>query len=262
VQKKILYMKSTEKYGVCLYLSPSNVRQVLENADAFGIMSSPRTGVKREIKEGWLWALDNDAYNNAGVLDFAAWLAALLAHFPWQRTCLFVVVPDVPFNAAATLAQFEAFAELLRAQGWPVALVTQDGMWAEGDVIMSEGEQEITDYLGDLALDGADLYGDAEYWDAWQSWYQRVPWESFDVLFIGGTDKHKLGPEAGALADEAARRGVPVHVGRVNSPSRLRDWWRAFSWDGTTICIDPENARGIATAVREVRALKDAGTLF
>jgi hypothetical protein len=49
-----------------------------------------------------------------------------------------------------------------------------------------------------------------------------VPWDAFDVLFIGGTTEFKLGPEAAQLCREARRRGVSVHMGRVNSFKRLR----------------------------------------
>ena len=42
--------------------------------------------------------------------------------------CLFVAAPDVVGDAAATLAQFPAMARRIRAAGWPVALVGQDGM--------------------------------------------------------------------------------------------------------------------------------------
>lgn len=47
-----------------------------------------------------------------------------------------------------------------------------------------------------------------------------TPWALFDVLFIGGTTKFKLG--AGLVAcTEARRRGKRVHMGRVNSFKRL-----------------------------------------
>lgn len=49
-----------------------------------------------------------------------------------------------------------------------------------------------------------------------------VPWDEFDVLFIGGTDGWKLGPHARALVAEARRHGKWVHMGRVNSERRYR----------------------------------------
>jgi hypothetical protein len=49
-----------------------------------------------------------------------------------------------------------------------------------------------------------------------------TPWDSFDVLFIGGTTEWKLGPEAALLAKEAKSRGKGLHMGRVNSQKRIR----------------------------------------
>lgn len=49
-----------------------------------------------------------------------------------------------------------------------------------------------------------------------------VPYDSFDVLFIGGDTTWKLGAAARRLAAEAHARGKRVHMGRVNSLKRLR----------------------------------------
>lgn len=49
-----------------------------------------------------------------------------------------------------------------------------------------------------------------------------LPWDQFDVLFIGGSTEWKLGAEARALIVEAKRRGKGTHMGRVNSFRRLR----------------------------------------
>lgn len=49
-----------------------------------------------------------------------------------------------------------------------------------------------------------------------------VPWDDFDVLFIGGTDNWKLSPAAACLVREAKERGKGTHVGRVNYGKRIR----------------------------------------
>ena len=49
-----------------------------------------------------------------------------------------------------------------------------------------------------------------------------VPWDAFDVLFIGGSTEWKLGEHARRITAEAKVRGKWVHMGRVNSKSRLR----------------------------------------
>lgn len=46
------------------------------------------------------------------------------------------------------------------------------------------------------------------------------PWETFDCLFVGGTDNWKLTEGAYQLAAEAKRRGKWTHLGRVNSRKR------------------------------------------
>ncbi len=49
-----------------------------------------------------------------------------------------------------------------------------------------------------------------------------VPWDDFDVLFIGGDTEWKLGPAAASLVTEAQLRGRGTHMGRVNGLRRLR----------------------------------------
>ncbi len=69
-----------------------------------------------------------------------------------------------------------------------------------------------------------------------------VPWEDFDVLFIGGTTDWKLGPHARALTTEAKRRGKWVHMGRVNSERRYRYAMSigCDSADGTYLTFGPD----------------------
>jgi hypothetical protein len=59
---------------------------------------------------------------------------------------------------------------------------------------------------------------------------------------IGGTTSWKLGPAAAALAAQARRRGLWVHMGRVNSLRRLR-YAAAIgcqSVDGTFLAFGPD----------------------
>jgi hypothetical protein len=74
-----------------------------------------------------------------------------------------------------------------------------------------------------------------------------VPWDAFDVLFLGGLkqkrrqDEWKLGPAAAALTAEATRRGKWVHMGRVNSKLRY-DYAASIgvdSVDGTYLKYGP-----------------------
>lgn len=51
-----------------------------------------------------------------------------------------------------------------------------------------------------------------------------IPWDDVHGVFIGGTDAFKVSPEAFRAAKTAKMLGKWVHVGRVNTPKRLRYW--------------------------------------
>lgn len=63
-----------------------------------------------------------------------------------------------------------------------------------------------------------------------------------EVVFTGGDDDWKLGPEVRALIAEAKRRGLWCHMGRVNTRERLR--YAAMqgydSVDGTGLAFGPD----------------------
>jgi hypothetical protein len=96
--------------------------------------------------------------------------------------CLFVVAPDVVGDAAATLAR-----------SVPAIAAMRDATDAPIAFVLQDGA---TDEL--------------------------VPWELFDVLFIGGSTEYKLSEDAAGFVREAKRRGKWVHMGRVNSKKRLK----------------------------------------
>jgi hypothetical protein len=70
----------------------------------------------------------------------------------------------------------------------------------------------------------------------------EVPWDDFDVLFIGGSTDWKLSRHARALTTAAKARGKDVHMGRVNSEKRLRyaEFIGCDSADGTYIAFGPD----------------------
>lgn len=69
-----------------------------------------------------------------------------------------------------------------------------------------------------------------------------IPWDEFDVLFLAGSTDWKIGEAAERLAAEATRRGVPVHMGRVNSRKRLLTAKRfgCKTVDGTYLAFGPK----------------------
>ena len=172
-------------------------------------MVTPR--MRQRPPVGQPWAADNGRY--ASPQDYSddkylAWLAKMPA-----ESCLFATAPDVVGDAAATLAMSAPMLAPIRAAGYPVALVAQDGL---------------------ESLD--------------------VPWADFDVLFIGGSTVWKLGDAAAELAREAKQCGKWVHMGRVNSRSRMvyAESIGCDSADGTTLRFEP--GRDVQSWARHVIA--------
>lgn len=88
-----------------------------------------------------------------------------------------------------------------------------------------------------------------------------TPWDNFQVLFVGGTDDHKLNNEAGIMIAEAKARGKWVHIGRVNSESRIRQFYMADSVDGTHFRFVGEGVNGESRKVeleKEIANFADA----
>lgn len=68
-----------------------------------------------------------------------------------------------------------------------------------------------------------------------------IPWDEFDVLFIGGSTEWKLSEAARALCSEAKVSGKGLHMGRVNSYKRLKiaNDFGCDTADGTYLAFGP-----------------------
>jgi len=163
-----------------------------------GYIDTPAQGNRRP--EGVEWCADNGCFGK-GYPGDEKWLAWLEKNAHAAADCLFATAPDVVGDAAATLARSAPFLPLIRAMGYPAALVAQDG-------------------LEDL----------------------DIPWDEFDVLFIGGSTEWKLGPATRDLIKQAKDRGKWVHMGRVNSQRRYRYAHEigCDSVDGTYLTFGPD----------------------
>lgn len=73
----------------------------------------------------------------------------------------------------------------------------------------------------------------------------NIPWDEYEAIFIGGTDEFKLNATLqGVLISKAKSLNKWVHVGRVNSKSRLVTFYQlgADSADGTHLRFEPTEA--------------------
>lgn len=178
-------------------------------------MLQPRTSYHTRLAHYPFWAADNGAFTTSEAGFSAKRFRSMLAKPELtiaRDRCRFVVAPDrlvvldsgvVLGDAAGTLEQFTDWSHEIRALGFPVALVAQNGLEA----------------LLDL-----------------------VPWDLVDVLFIGGDDEWKLGPAAAACVDHARGMGKTSHMGRVNSYERLAKAAAMMcdSADGTFLRFGPD----------------------
>ena len=124
--------------------SPASIRRSIgDHHENLGILVSPRNlSASRASREGLPWAADNDCYN--GGLDVSAYRKML-----WESVraegCLFVCAPDVVGDSEATFQLWDEWYHRIAEYGYPVGLVTQDGMtvhdipWVQVDAIFIGG---------------------------------------------------------------------------------------------------------------------------
>ena len=180
------------------------------------------------LPEGAQWAMDNGVFGNRYPYPGDdIYLKRISAFSP--ENCWFVTAPDVVCDAQGTLERSLPMLPRIRAAGFPVAFVAQDG---------------------------------AEDMD--------LPWDEFDVLFLGGGslggNEWKEGPGAERLSREAVSRGKRVHMGRVNTLRRMRiakDFGCATA-DGTILRFGPDKnlpiLLGFLRQVNKVNCARCGGT--
>lgn len=111
----IYLLDTSQDYDQCaaeLGVDPSEVGQLI----------TPRTRFANRGRRSF--AIDNGGFKGQ---DPAGLLSLLTREEPNRERCLFVVVPDVPFDARRTLEVFERWAPRLRGMGYPLALAMQEG---------------------------------------------------------------------------------------------------------------------------------------
>lgn len=180
-----------------------------------GLMIQPGNSCHLRVGNWPFWAADNGAFTKSQKgFDPEEFRRMLIKPNlqDYAGSCLFVVAPDklcilpdgeVVGDAAGTLEQFPKWAREIRAAGFPVALVAQNGL---------------------------------------ETMLDQVPWGLVDVLFIGGSTEWKLSEAARCCIVEARRRGKLTHMGRVNSFGRLARASEMLcdTADGTFLMFGPE----------------------
>jgi hypothetical protein len=249
---------------VIYFANPSTgrIRAVMARGE-LGCILTPRQGNK--LPPGTLWCADNGCGPGAagppgsgfpGNEAYLHWLARMVEQEgadpcdPDQSGLLFAVAPDVVGDSAATLERERVWHML----GWM--------------------RHELGVPVAFVGQNGQE--------------HRPVPWDDFDVLFLGGSPEcvpcgyvkpwddgrehcpfchrqlreWKLGTAARALVAEAKRRGKRAHMGRVNSLQRVR-YANAIgcdSADGTYLKKAPD--KNLPRLLGWLRDIHTQGSLF
>jgi hypothetical protein len=135
------------------------------DAGQIGHIHTPISG--HRVPAGRDWCADNAVYAGTYPGD-DAYLAWLERHRPVRRWCRFATAPDVVGDAEATLARSAPRLARIRAAGYPVALVAQDGLedrpvpWDSFDALFLGGTTEWK-----LGAGARKLVGDARHHAKW-----------------------------------------------------------------------------------------------
>lgn len=106
-----------------IYMTPQS-SPASELGQNWGQIVTPQRWGKT-ILDGRLWCLDNGVFT--GKFSEREFWKKLGDMLPYYSSCLFVVAPDVVGNAIATMDAFRYWGPRIKAVGWPVAFVAQDG---------------------------------------------------------------------------------------------------------------------------------------
>jgi hypothetical protein len=117
------------------------------SAGLIACMTTPAQG--NRIPDGALYAADNGKFGKGwpGADRWFEWLCTTVDRYGPDR-CLWAVAPDVPFDAAGTLAESLPWLARIRELGIPAAFAAQDGCdelgvpWDAFDVLFLAGSTE------------------------------------------------------------------------------------------------------------------------
>jgi hypothetical protein len=181
-----------------------------------GLLVQPRNRYAGQAHAFPVWAADNGQFTTTGDPmpdgEWWAWLGGAVKRAGAER-CLFATAPDVlqvVQGGAKPLVVGDAHATLERSRPW---LPRIRALGVPAALVAQDGAEELA-----------------------------IPWDEFDVLFLGGSTEWKLSLKAFGLTRRALMHGLRVHMGRVNSKKRLHlaGRWGAHTVDGTFLAFGPE----------------------
>ena len=130
-----------------LYFATASGPLVREAMDAgkLGQIVTPAAG--NRLERGRVWCGDNSVFGDKypGDAEYHRWITRFTEH---RASCRFIVAPDVICDAAATLSRSALHFDAVRALGFPVALVGQNGLegltvpWGDFDAFFIGGDDE------------------------------------------------------------------------------------------------------------------------
>jgi hypothetical protein len=128
-----------------IYLSGVPHQSVLNTGrEDLGVILTPRMGNTLDLA-GTVWAADTGCYSEPKSYNDDRYIAFLKARRRWSNRCLFATAPDVVGDASATWVRSWPMFPRIRAAGFKVALVAQDGIesgpvaWQAFDVLFIGG---------------------------------------------------------------------------------------------------------------------------
>jgi hypothetical protein len=142
------YLSAAEVLAVLYLATPSSAaaREAMQ-AGVIGCMTTPAQG--NRVPDGAFYACDNGRFGKGwpGDRSWWVWLWRTVGRYGTGR-CLWALAPDVPFDAAGTLAESRPWLPAIRQLGVPAAFAAQDGSedglipWGEFDVLFLAGSTE------------------------------------------------------------------------------------------------------------------------
>lgn len=184
-----------------MYLSgASNPRlRAIAMEAGVGLLIQPGNRYERQVEHFPAFGADNGAFklgSSHEAFDFdhyAMWLRERVATLAPEllARCRFVNCPDA------------------------IDVSTEGAVWGHPETTI-KWALEWAPVIRELGLPVGFVAGNGH-----ETMLEEIPWDLVDAIFLGGSDEWKLGEGARIVVAEARRRGLHVHMGRVNSRKRF-----------------------------------------